>query len=89
MAATEHLTTPTRAGVPHSAWAAALANLTGLGLGYTYLRRPVRAVAAAGGTVVLVVLAFVTDAPNAPWLWRAVAVVWLGAQAVSTTPDRC
>jgi hypothetical protein len=32
--------------------------------------------------VVLVVVAFVTDASSAPWLWRAVAAVWLGAHAV-------
>ena len=82
MAATEYLTTPARVRTPRSAWAAALANLTGLGLGYAYLRRPLRVVAAAVGTLVLVVIAFVTDASNAPWLWRAVAAVYLGAQAV-------
>jgi len=81
MAATEYLTTPTRARPPRSAWATALANLTGLGLGYAYLRRPLRVVAAVGGTVVLVVVAFVTDASNAPGLWRAIAAVWLGVQA--------
>lgn len=81
MPATEHLTTPTPAGTPRSAWAAALANLTGLGLGYAYLRRPLRAGAAVVGTVVLVVVAFATDASSAPWLWRAVAAVWLGVQA--------
>jgi len=80
MPATEYLTTPTR--TPRSAWAAAPANLTGLGLGYAYLRRPLRVVAAVVGTLVLVVVAFVTDASSAPWLWRAVAAVWLGAQAV-------
>ena len=80
MPATEYLTTPTR--TPRSAWAAALANLTGLGLGYAYLRRPLRMVAAVVGSVVLVVVAFVTDASSAPWLWRAVAAGWLGAQAV-------
>ena len=41
-----------------------------------------RVVAALAGTVVLVVVAFVTDASSAPWLWRAVAAGWLGAQAV-------
>jgi len=82
MAATEYLTTPARVRTPRSAWAAALANLTGLGLGYAYLRRPLRVVAAAVGTLVLLVIAFVTDASNAPWLWRAVAAGWLGAQAV-------
>lgn len=82
MAATEYLTTPARVRTPRSAWAAALANLTGLGLGYAYLRRPLRVVAAVVGTLVLLVIAFVTDAPNAPWLWRAVAAVWLGGQAV-------
>ena len=82
MAATEYLTTPARVRTPRSAWAAALANLTGLGLGYAYLRRPLRVVAAVVGTLVLLVIAFVTDAPNAPWLWRAVAAIWLGGQAV-------
>ena len=82
MAATEYLTTPAQVRTPRSAWAAALANLTGLGLGYAYLRRPLRVVAAAVGTLVLLVIAFVTDASNAPWLWRAVAAVWLGGQAV-------
>jgi hypothetical protein len=72
-AATEHLTTPARARTPRSAWAAALANRTGPGLGYADLRRPLRVVAAAVGTLVLVVVAFATDASNAPWLWRAVA----------------
>jgi len=80
MPATEHLTTPTR--TPRSASAAALANLTGLGLGYAHLRRPLRVLAAVLGTVVLVIVAFVTDASSAPWLWRAVAAVWFGAQAV-------
>jgi hypothetical protein len=79
MAATEYLTTPTP--TPRSAWAAALLNLTGIGLGYGYLRRFGRALGAAAGTIALVALAFVTDASSAPWLWRAVAVVWLGAQA--------
>ena len=48
MPATEYLTTPTR--TPRSAWAAAPANLTGLGLGYAYLRRPLRVIAAVVGT---------------------------------------
>ena len=81
MAATEYLTTPTRARPPRSAWAAALLNLTGFGLGYGYLRRLGRALGAAAGTIALVAVAFVTDASSEPWLWRAVAVVWLGAQA--------
>jgi hypothetical protein len=59
-----------------------LANLTGLGLGYGYLRRLGRALGAAAGTIALVALAFVTDASSAPWLWRGIAVVLLGAQAV-------
>ena len=80
MAATEYLTTPARARTPRSAWAAALANLTGLGLGYAYLRRPLRVVAAVVGTLVLLVIAFVTDASNAPWLWRAVAAVCSAAR---------
>ena len=70
MAATEHLTwtsTP-----PRSAWAAALLNLTGLGLGYAYVRRGWRVLAAVLGSAALVVVAFAADAADLPWLWRAV-----------------
>jgi hypothetical protein len=44
----------------------------GLGLGYAYLRRPLRTVTAVVGSVVLVVVAFTTNAANAPWLWRGI-----------------
>ena len=63
-----------------SAPAAAL-NLTGLGLGYLYLGRRWHAAVAAAVTVVLVVVAFLTDAASTPLLWQALAVVGLGAQA--------
>ncbi|MGH3932793.1 MAG: tetratricopeptide repeat protein [Pseudonocardiaceae bacterium] len=58
--------------------AAALLNLTGLGLGYAYLRHWWRAGIYLAATIVLVVVAFVTEAANHPWLWRALIVAWLG-----------
>lgn len=65
--------------------AAALLNLTGLGLGYAYLRRWWRTALYAAGSVLLVVVAFATDAASLAWLWRAVAVVWLGWMALDGT----
>ena len=73
---------PPAPGRWRSAPAAALLNLTGLGLGYLYLRRWRRAGAAVALTVVLVALAFATDAASLPVLWQALAVVVLAAQAV-------
>ena len=65
-----------------SAPAAALLNLTGLGLGYLYLGYRWRAVVAAGVTVVLVVVAFATDAASTPLLWQALAPVVLVGMGV-------
>lgn len=62
--------------------AAVLLNLTGLALGYAYLRRRRRAALYLTGTVLLVVLAFATNAADLPWLWRVLAVLWLGWMAV-------
>ncbi|TQM79922.1 hypothetical protein FHX81_2236 [Saccharothrix saharensis] len=62
---------------PRSTAAAVLLNLTGVGAGYFYLRRRVLAWTAAGLAVALVVLAFATNAAANPWLWRAVAAVWV------------
>lgn len=56
-------------------------NLAGLGAGFAYLGRWWSAAACAGVTVLLVVLAFATDAADQPWLWRVLAVLWLGSMA--------
>ena len=65
-----------------SAPAAALLNLTGLGLGYLYLGHRRRAVVAAAVTIVLVVVAFATDAASTPLLWQALAPAVLAGMAV-------
>jgi tetratricopeptide (TPR) repeat protein len=62
--------------------AVALLNLTGLSLGYLYLGRHIRAVLSLALTVGLVITAFATDAANRPWLWRVIAVVWIGLMAL-------
>ncbi|MGH3940069.1 MAG: hypothetical protein ACRDTG_15835 [Pseudonocardiaceae bacterium] len=61
-----------------SSVAAVLLNLTGLALGYVYLRHWWRAAIYLAATIVLVVVAFATEAANHPELWRALIVVWLG-----------
>jgi len=61
--------------------AAALLNLTGLGLGYLYLGRRWHAAAASAVTVVLVVVAFATDAASSPLLWQVLALVVLVGSA--------
>ncbi|GAA2555638.1 tetratricopeptide repeat protein [Pseudonocardia hydrocarbonoxydans] len=71
-----------RPGAPRSAIAAALLNLTGLGLGYAYLGRWRRQALHLVGTAVLVALAFATGAAALPWLWVAVTAGWLGWMAV-------
>lgn len=67
---------------PRSPAAAALLNLTGLALGYPYLRRWWRFGCFLAGTVLLVIVAFATDAASTPWLWRVVAVAWLAWQGI-------
>ncbi|MEU4449200.1 hypothetical protein AB0K14_10315 [Actinosynnema sp. NPDC050801] len=62
---------------PRSTAAAVLLNLTGVGAGYFYLRRRWQAWTAAVLAVVLVVVAFATNAAANPWLWRILAAVWL------------
>ncbi|PSL53360.1 hypothetical protein B0I31_109150 [Saccharothrix carnea] len=62
---------------PKSTAAAVLLNLTGVGAGYFYLRRRWQAWTAAVLAVVLVVVAFATNAAANPWLWRILAAVWL------------
>lgn len=64
-------------GPAKSTFAAVLLNLSGLGLGYAYLRRRVlfgATVAVVGG---LVAVAFRTGAAGQPWLWRGVAAGWV------------
>lgn len=58
--------------------AAALLNLTGLQLAYLHLERWWRAALHTAAGAGLIVLAFWTGAADRPWLWRAVAVLWLG-----------
>ena len=65
------------AGPPKSVAGAALLNLTGLGLGYAYLRNVGLVVVALVGSAGLVTTAFMTDAAARPWLWRGVAGGWL------------
>ncbi|MCX6462590.1 MAG: hypothetical protein NTW05_03195 [Pseudonocardiales bacterium] len=69
------------AEVRRSPSAAALLNLTGLGLGYAYLGRGWRQVLHLIVTAGLVVIAFATGAAALPWLWVAVAALWLGWMA--------
>lgn len=57
--------------------AAALLNLTGLSLGYAYLGRWLRGGIHLVLTAGIVVLALVTGAGSLPWVWRAVAFLWL------------
>jgi hypothetical protein len=57
--------------------AAALLNLTGLSLGYAYLGRWLRGAVHLVLTAGLVALALVTGAGSLPWVWRAVAFLWL------------
>jgi tetratricopeptide (TPR) repeat protein len=64
-----------------SAAAAVLLNLTGLGLGYVYLRRWLRATASGVLVAMMVVVAFANDASNTPWLWRILAAAWAVATA--------
>lgn len=65
------------AGPPKSVLAAALLNLTGLGLGYVYLRYRVLAVVALVLTAGIVTLGFVTDAADRPWVWRGAVLGWV------------
>src|SRR5262245_22700781 len=65
-----------------SAAAAALLNLTGLGLGYLYLRCWLRATACIVIVALMVVVAFTNDASSSPWLWRILLATWAVATAV-------
>jgi tetratricopeptide (TPR) repeat protein len=64
-----------------SAAAAALLNLTGLGLGYLYLRCWLRAAACLVIVSLMVVVAFANDAAGSPWLWRILVATWAAATA--------
>lgn len=74
---------PSSSTVRPAPWppAAAALNLTGFGLGYVFLRRWWIGGVYLVLTAVLVLLAFLTDAGEAPWLWRIVALVWVLAAA--------
>lgn len=65
------------AGPPKSVTGAALLNLTGLGLGYAYLRNHVLAVLTLALTGGAVTVAFLTDAATRPWVWRGAVLGWL------------
>ncbi|GAA3243999.1 hypothetical protein GCM10017691_49500 [Pseudonocardia petroleophila] len=71
-----------RPGAARSPIAAALLNLTGLGLGYSYLGRWWRQALHLVVTAGLVVIAFATGAAALPWLWVAITIAWLGWMAV-------
>lgn len=68
---------PKPAGPPKSVTAATLLNLTGLGLGYGYLRNRILLVIALVVTAGLVTVGFLADAATQPWLWRGVTLGWL------------
>ncbi|OLT13934.1 hypothetical protein BJF78_20825 [Pseudonocardia sp. CNS-139] len=63
---------------------AVLLALPGVGLGYAYLGRRVRAAVQLAGAVGIGVLAAATDAAGSPGLWWPVAGVWCAAGAVDT-----
>ena len=69
-------------GGGYGAAKAALLNLTGLGLGYSYLGRWWRQALHLVVTAGLVVIAFATGAAALPWLWVAITIAWLGWMAV-------
>ncbi len=68
---------PKPPGPPKSVTGAALLNLTGLGLGYAYLRNRVLAVLVLLLTGGAVTVAFLTDAADRPWVWRGAVLGWL------------
>ncbi|WP_035697673.1 hypothetical protein, partial [Glycomyces tenuis] len=70
---------PTRLGAT-----AVLLNLSGLGLGYHYLRRFRIGFAHLAGTAALLVACVAGAVARAPQLWAAVAVLWLCWTAVHT-----
>ncbi|MDH7498645.1 MAG: hypothetical protein QHH05_09425, partial [Syntrophomonadaceae bacterium] len=57
--------------------AAALLNLTGLGLGYLYLRRWIRWAIHLAFTVILLVVAYLMNPAGLPWLWLGIGGAWL------------
>lgn len=75
--ATEPPAEPVVVRPPRSTLAAALLNLTGLGLGYAYLGRRLLAVSSVVVTAALLTGAFLADAATAPWLWRGIVLGWL------------
>ena len=62
--------------------AAALLNLTGLGLGYLYLRRWIRWGIHLVVTLGLIVAAYLSGAASLPWLWLPIWGIWLAWMVV-------
>jgi TolA-binding protein len=67
---------------PKSTAGAILLNVTGLGIGYAYLGRWIRFVAALLIVSGLVLLAFANDASSSPWLWRLLTIGWVAVLAL-------
>ncbi|WP_214407974.1 tetratricopeptide repeat protein [Pseudonocardia lacus] len=63
--------------------AAALLNLSGLGVGFAYLGRRGAAVGCLAVTGGLVALGFLTDGADLPLLWGVLVGSWLGAAALA------
>lgn len=81
--------------------AAGLLNLTGLGLGYLYLRRWIQWILHFLPTILLVAMAYLVDASRLAWLWLpafGIWVLWMGfdgwrqatriGQKTGTPPNR-
>jgi hypothetical protein len=69
---------------PKSTAAALLLNLTGLGLGYAYLRRRLLLAITLAVTAGLLTTAFLTNAATYPWSWRGLFLGWLAIIAIHT-----
>lgn len=76
--------TPQRPRPPKSTAAALLLNLTGLGLGYGYLRRNLLLIVNLAVTASLVATAFLTNGATYPWSWRGLFLGWLAIVALHT-----
>jgi tetratricopeptide (TPR) repeat protein len=53
-----------------------LLNLTGIGLGYFFLKRYMRGVFHVIGTILLFVIASLTHAASLPWVWIGILALW-------------
>jgi tetratricopeptide (TPR) repeat protein len=56
----------------------ALLNLSGLGLGYLYVKQWKRWAIHFGGTLILLIVATLLKASETPWLWILIWLVWIG-----------